>query len=95
MGGRLSDGMPDVEAMSALLTTVEAARAVNVSAHAVRKWRTRGWLGLDGARKHLANYGTDAEPRHRYRDVLDAEMETRNSGKSFRGRGDWAARNQN
>lgn len=65
------------------LTTGEAAQAVNVSPHAVRKWRTRGYLDAQGKRRKLEVVDTDqhGNPRHRYRDVLAAEQATHNSGR--------------
>jgi hypothetical protein len=102
-GVHVTRRFPDLDA---LLTTIEAAQAVNVSAHAVRKWRTRGWDGLDGQRRKLATFDRDDQgrpfpdrkPRHRYRDVLDAERETHGSNKSHRRVGgpaprDWVSLN--
>jgi hypothetical protein len=76
-------GMPDPDTP---LTTPEAAQAVNVSLHTVRKWRTRGWTGPDGTHKQLAvvDFDRNGHPMHAYRDVLAAERETNGSGKSHR-----------
>lgn len=79
-----------------LLTTTEAAQAARVAEHVIRTWRTRGWLDLNGQRKQLpiAAHDRRGRPLHRYTDVLNAERETRRSGKSFRRCGppqpDWA-----
>jgi hypothetical protein len=69
-----------------LLTTPEAAQAVNVSPHAVRKWRTRGYLDEHGEHRRLEVVDHDAagNPRHRYRDLVAAELATHNSGRSHR-----------
>lgn len=71
----MTSRFPDLDA---LLTTAEAAQAVGVNAHTVRKWRTRGWLSPDGERRQLsvAGHNDAGWPLHRYRDVLDAERET-------------------
>jgi hypothetical protein len=68
------------------LTTVQGAQAVNVSPHAVRKWRTRGYLDPQGERRWLPVVDTDAQgnPLHRYGDLRAAEIATHNSGRSHR-----------
>ena len=79
-----------------LLSTQSAAQAARVAEHVIRMWRTRGWIGSDGERKKLpiAAYDCAGRPLHRYADVLNAERETRRSGKSYRRVGppqaDWA-----
>jgi hypothetical protein len=68
------------------LSTAQAAQAARVAEHVIRTWRTRGWISLDGSRKKLPVAATDSagRPLHRYSDVLNAERETRRSGKSHR-----------
>lgn len=72
--------------LDAKLDTASAAQAALVAEHVIRTWRTRGWIAPDGTRRKLANVGPDwrGRPLHRLGDVLDAERETRTSGRSFR-----------
>lgn len=81
------------------LTTVEGAQAVGVSVHCVRKWRTRGWRAPDGTQRQLPVLpSADGKPRHRYRDLIEAERDTHVSNHSHRRVGpperiDWAVLN--
>ncbi|HWB34563.1 MAG TPA: hypothetical protein VHA75_00915 [Rugosimonospora sp.] len=71
----------------ALLGPAEAALAVNVTKHTVRKWRTIGWVDpATGLRTFLAVAGNDrhGNPLHRLGDLLEAERATRRSGTSHR-----------
>jgi hypothetical protein len=69
-----------------LIGSVEAARAAKVSVNVISNWRNKGWTGLDGVRKKLpiVDYDGHGRPLYRYTDVLNAERETRRSGKSHR-----------
>lgn len=68
------------------LTTAEAAQAVNVNPHTVRKWRSRGYLDPQGEHRRLPviDYDEQGNPRHRYADVRAAEIATHNSRNSHR-----------
>jgi hypothetical protein len=72
--------------LDAKLDTSTAAQAARVAEHVIRTWRTRGWLDPDGNRRKLPVVDHDwrGRPLHRLGDVLQAERETRTSGRSFR-----------
>lgn len=56
------------------------AREAKVTVGVVRNWRYRGWLTLDGERRHVRTMGR----RYHFADVLEAERDTRMSGQSHR-----------
>jgi hypothetical protein len=56
------------------------AQKAGVTVGAVRNWRYRGWLTLDGNRRHVRTLGR----RYHFADVLEAERDTRLSGQSHR-----------
>jgi len=72
--------------LDAQVTTEKAAQAAQVAEHRIRGWRTRGWVGPDGQHRTLAIVARDwrGRPLHRLGDILDAERDTRRSGKSHR-----------
>jgi len=80
-----------------LIGSVEAAQAARVGLHVISNWRNKGWTSPDGTHRKLpvAGYDRAGRPLYRYVDVLDAERETRRSGKSHRRHGppqpDWDA----
>lgn len=71
---------PDV-----FLTRAQASLLTGVTPDAIGKWRARGWLTAEGERRHLRvrSYGTSL--RYRLGDILEAERDTRTSGRSRRG----------
>ncbi len=90
--------LPGDDHRSRLVNSVEAAQAAQVSVNVISNWRNKGWLDRDGQRKYLPVAGRDYRgmPLYRYGDVLNAERETRRSGKSHRRcppPQDWAALN--
>ncbi|MEU7905295.1 hypothetical protein [Actinoplanes sp. NPDC049118] len=72
--------------LDAFLTRAQAAMVTGVSPDAIGKWRARGWLPPDGARRHLrVRRCGDGTLRYRLGDILEAERDTRMSGHSRRG----------
>ena len=67
------------------VTSAEAAYLVGVRVGVINNWRNRGWRGPDGELHKLPVVGERAgKPLHRYGDVVQADRETRLSGKSHR-----------
>jgi hypothetical protein len=66
--------------LDARVDRVGAARAAGVTVDVVKTWQHRGWLDQHGHRHYLL----PDEDGYRFGDVLDAERDTRRSGRSHR-----------
>lgn len=71
--------------LDAYLTRAEAALALGVSKDTISAWHARGWYNQDGEHLRLATKpGKGHTFRYRYGDLLQAEVDTRNSPNSRR-----------
>lgn len=69
----------------ALVTAVEAVEQLPVSRITIRGWAHRGWIGLDGNRRYLEavdHDGPRGAARYRWRDIAEAERDTRKNPRS-------------